>query len=70
MNWPERCVTPPNDRLDAVPRNRLRPLNQAEAKAALASLKAIGRSEPLVAALIDGDTPLRDFICVASNQLR
>ncbi|MET0749015.1 MAG: bifunctional [glutamine synthetase] adenylyltransferase/[glutamine synthetase]-adenylyl-L-tyrosine phosphorylase, partial [Rhizobium sp.] len=55
-------MTPPNDRLDAVPRNRLRPLNQAEAKAALASLKAIGRSEPLVAALIDGDTPLRDFI--------
>jgi len=55
-------VTPPNDRLDAVSPALLRPLNQAEAKSALSSLKSIGKTEPAVAALVDGETPLRAFI--------
>ncbi|MDE1186246.1 MAG: hypothetical protein PW844_07190 [Pantoea sp.] len=55
-------MTPPNDRLDAVARGLLRPLNQAAAKTALADLKTIGKRQAAVAALIDGDTPLRDFI--------
>ena len=55
-------MTPPNDRLDAVSPALLRPLNQAEAKSALSSLKSIGKTEPAVAALVDGETPLRAFI--------
>ncbi|MGA1801140.1 bifunctional [glutamine synthetase] adenylyltransferase/[glutamine synthetase]-adenylyl-L-tyrosine phosphorylase [Rhizobium sp. HT1-10] len=55
-------MTPPNDRLDAVSPTLLRPLNQAEAKSALSSLKSIGKTEPAVAALVDGETPLRAFI--------
>ena len=50
------------DRLEAVPRGLLRPLNQTEAKSALTSLKAIGKSEPVVAVLAENDTSLRDFI--------
>ncbi|MBB3608830.1 bifunctional [glutamine synthetase] adenylyltransferase/[glutamine synthetase]-adenylyl-L-tyrosine phosphorylase [Rhizobium sp. BK602] len=58
-------MTTDGDWLRNVPPGRLRPLNQAELKAALADLKDIARSEPAIAALLDGDGPLRDFIVAA-----
>jgi len=52
-------------RLDGVSKGLLRPFNQTEAKAALADLKEIGKTEPSVASLVAGDTPLKEFIvCV------
>ncbi|MFT4183660.1 MAG: bifunctional [glutamine synthetase] adenylyltransferase/[glutamine synthetase]-adenylyl-L-tyrosine phosphorylase [Rhizobium sp.] len=58
-------MTTDGDWLRNVPPGRLRPLNQTELKAALADLKDIARSEPAIAALLDGDGPLRDFIVAA-----
>ncbi|MBZ5761740.1 MULTISPECIES: bifunctional [glutamine synthetase] adenylyltransferase/[glutamine synthetase]-adenylyl-L-tyrosine phosphorylase [Rhizobium] len=55
-------MTPSTDRLDTVAPGLLRPLSQAEAKSALARLKTLGKTEPTIAALLDGDTALRDFI--------
>ncbi|WFS01773.1 bifunctional [glutamine synthetase] adenylyltransferase/[glutamine synthetase]-adenylyl-L-tyrosine phosphorylase [Rhizobium tumorigenes] len=55
-------MTPSTDRLDTVAPGLLRPLSQAEAKSALARLKTLGKTEPAIAALLDGDTALRDFI--------
>ncbi|MQB43719.1 bifunctional [glutamine synthetase] adenylyltransferase/[glutamine synthetase]-adenylyl-L-tyrosine phosphorylase [Rhizobium sp. ICMP 5592] len=54
-----------SDLLRNVPPGRLRPLNQTELKAALADLKDIAKSEPAIAALLDGDSSLRDFIVAA-----
>ncbi|MDJ1632923.1 bifunctional [glutamine synthetase] adenylyltransferase/[glutamine synthetase]-adenylyl-L-tyrosine phosphorylase [Rhizobium rhizogenes] len=54
-----------SDLLRNVPPGRLRPLNQTELKAALADLKDIAKSEPAIAALLDGDSSLRDFIIAA-----
>lgn len=53
------------NRLDAVKAEVIRPLNQAEAKAAMAALKDIGKSEPSVAGLLGKDSPLKDFITAA-----
>jgi glutamate-ammonia-ligase adenylyltransferase len=52
-------------RLDAVAADVIRPLNQAEAKVALAVLKDIGKSEPAVADTIREQGPLRDFLVAA-----
>jgi glutamate-ammonia-ligase adenylyltransferase len=49
-------------RLEHVPQGLLRPLNQAEAKSALADLKDIGKTQPVVAALLDREPPLREFL--------
>ena len=54
-----------SDLLRHVPPGRLRALNQTGLKAALADLKDIARSEPAVAALLEGDSSLRDFIAAA-----
>src|SRR5262245_50643597 len=53
------------DRLQDIPPGRLRPLNQAVLKSVLTDLKDIGKAEPAVSALLDGDSPLRDFIAAA-----
>jgi glutamate-ammonia-ligase adenylyltransferase len=55
-------MTKSDHRIQDVPSALLRPLNQTEAKSALADLKAIGATEPAIAALVDGAMPLRDFI--------
>ncbi len=52
-------------RLDMVAGDVIRPLNQAEAKAALGALKDIGKTEPAVAALIKQDGPVKDFLVAA-----
>jgi glutamate-ammonia-ligase adenylyltransferase len=49
-------------RLDGVSKGLLRPFNQTEAKAALADLKEIGKTEPSVASFVAGDTPVKEFI--------
>ncbi|MDE1996462.1 MAG: bifunctional [glutamine synthetase] adenylyltransferase/[glutamine synthetase]-adenylyl-L-tyrosine phosphorylase, partial [Rhizobiaceae bacterium] len=58
-------MTIDSDRLQDVPSGRLRALNQTELKAALVDLKDMAKSEPAIAALLDGDSPLRDFIAAA-----
>jgi glutamate-ammonia-ligase adenylyltransferase len=55
-------MTRSDHRLQDVPPALLRPFNQTEAKSVLADLKGIGATEPAVAGLVDGATPLRDFI--------
>ena len=52
-------------RLDEVTADVIRPLNQAEAKAAAAALKDIGKAEPVVAKLMAGDSPLKSFLIAA-----
>jgi [glutamine synthetase] adenylyltransferase / [glutamine synthetase]-adenylyl-L-tyrosine phosphorylase len=52
-------------RLDAVAAGVIRPLNQAEAKVALAVLKDAAKAEPSVADLLKGDGPLKDFFVAA-----
>ncbi|PZM17066.1 bifunctional [glutamine synthetase] adenylyltransferase/[glutamine synthetase]-adenylyl-L-tyrosine phosphorylase [Rhizobium tubonense] len=49
-------------RLASVQKGLLRPVNQTEAKSVLADLKDIGKSEPAVATLLEGETPLREFV--------
>lgn len=49
-------------RLDSVAADIIRPLNQTENRAALVTLKEIGKSEPSVAALVAGDGPLKSFL--------
>ncbi|MBB5571915.1 MULTISPECIES: bifunctional [glutamine synthetase] adenylyltransferase/[glutamine synthetase]-adenylyl-L-tyrosine phosphorylase [Rhizobium] len=58
-------MTTESDFLQDVPPGRLRPLNQTELKATLADLKDIAAAEPAIAALLGGDSPLRDFISAA-----
>ncbi|NTF41371.1 bifunctional [glutamine synthetase] adenylyltransferase/[glutamine synthetase]-adenylyl-L-tyrosine phosphorylase [Rhizobium rhizogenes] len=58
-------TTTQGDLLRDVPAGRLRPLNQTEMKSALADLKQIAGVEPAVAALLAGESPLRDFIVAA-----
>ncbi|TIX89754.1 bifunctional [glutamine synthetase] adenylyltransferase/[glutamine synthetase]-adenylyl-L-tyrosine phosphorylase [Rhizobium sp. P44RR-XXIV] len=58
-------TTTQGDLLRDVPAGRLRPLNQTEMKSALADLKQIAGAEPVVAALLAGESPLRDFIVAA-----
>ncbi|MBB3453999.1 glutamate-ammonia-ligase adenylyltransferase [Rhizobium sp. BK313] len=58
-------TTTESDLLQDVPPGRLRPLNQTELKSTLADLKDIAASEPLIAALLNSDGPLRDFIAAA-----
>ncbi|MBW6421287.1 bifunctional [glutamine synthetase] adenylyltransferase/[glutamine synthetase]-adenylyl-L-tyrosine phosphorylase [Rhizobium sp. XQZ8] len=53
------------NRLDTVATDVIRPLNQTETKAAASTLKDIAKSEPAVAELLAGATPLRDFITAA-----
>ncbi len=53
------------NRLDTVTAEVIRPLNQAEAKAAMAVLKDIGKFEPSVAELLGKDSALKDFIVAA-----
>ncbi|MBP1843774.1 glutamate-ammonia-ligase adenylyltransferase [Rhizobium petrolearium] len=53
------------NRLDAVKAEVIRPLNQAELKAAMAALKDMGKSEPAVADLLTKESPLKDFIAAA-----
>jgi len=43
----------------------IRPLNQAEAKAVVAVIKDIGKQEPMVAELMAGDSPLKQFLTAA-----
>jgi glutamate-ammonia-ligase adenylyltransferase len=52
-------------RLHSVPKGLLRPFNQTEAKSVLVDLKDIGKSQPAIAALLEGETPLRDFVVSA-----
>jgi glutamate-ammonia-ligase adenylyltransferase len=54
-----------NMRLDQVQPGTIRPLTQAELKSALSTLKDIGKSEPVVAELLAGDTPLKELIASA-----
>ena len=58
-------TTTQGDLLRDVPPGRLRPLNQTEVKSALVDLKQIAGVEPAVAALLAGDSTLRDFIVAA-----
>jgi glutamate-ammonia-ligase adenylyltransferase len=58
-------VTEGFKRLDEVTADVIRPLNQAEAKAAAAALKDIGKAEPVVAKLMAGDSPLKSFLIAA-----
>ncbi|OCJ11789.1 glutamine-synthetase adenylyltransferase [Rhizobium sp. AC27/96] len=58
-------TTTQGDLLRDVPAGRLRPLNQTEMKSALADLKQIAGAEPVVAALLASESPLRDFIVAA-----
>ncbi|WP_412064736.1 bifunctional [glutamine synthetase] adenylyltransferase/[glutamine synthetase]-adenylyl-L-tyrosine phosphorylase [Rhizobium sp. SYY.PMSO] len=58
-------TTTQSDLLRDVPSGRLRPLNQTETKSALADLKQIGGAEPAIAALLAGESTLRDFIVAA-----
>lgn len=53
------------NRLDTVAADVIRPLNQTETKAAASTLKDIAKSEPAVAELMAGATPLRDFVTAA-----
>ncbi|TWF56981.1 bifunctional [glutamine synthetase] adenylyltransferase/[glutamine synthetase]-adenylyl-L-tyrosine phosphorylase [Neorhizobium alkalisoli] len=55
----------PERRLDAVEAETIRPLNQTEAKAALAALKEIGKSEPDIAKILADYPALRDFLAAA-----
>ncbi|MFS8044751.1 bifunctional [glutamine synthetase] adenylyltransferase/[glutamine synthetase]-adenylyl-L-tyrosine phosphorylase [Rhizobium sp. BR 314] len=50
------------DMLRDVPPGRLRPLNQTETKSALADLKQMAAAEPAIAALLAGESALRDFV--------
>ena len=52
-------------RLDQLRSGVIRPLSQTELKSALSTLKDIGKSQPAVAALVAGETPLRDFVAAA-----
>ncbi len=52
-------------RLDAVAENVIRPLSQAEAKAALSVLKDVAKSEPAVSEVIKGESALKDFLVAA-----
>ncbi len=58
-------TTTQSDLLRDVPSGRLRPLNQSETKSALADLKQIAGAEPAVAALLAGESALRDFVVAA-----
>ncbi|MGZ9721089.1 bifunctional [glutamine synthetase] adenylyltransferase/[glutamine synthetase]-adenylyl-L-tyrosine phosphorylase [Rhizobium miluonense] len=58
-------TTTQGDMLRDVPPGRLRPLNQTEMKFALADLKQIAAAEPAIAALLAGDSALRDFVVAA-----
>jgi glutamate-ammonia-ligase adenylyltransferase len=51
--------------LDQLRPGVIRPLSQTELKSALSTLKDIGKSQPAVAALVAGETPLRDFVAAA-----
>ncbi|AYD00255.1 bifunctional [glutamine synthetase] adenylyltransferase/[glutamine synthetase]-adenylyl-L-tyrosine phosphorylase [Neorhizobium sp. NCHU2750] len=53
------------DRLDAVAADVVRPLNQTEAKAALAVLKEIGASQPSVARMLKQPSALKEFLVAA-----
>ncbi len=59
------AVSDPARRLDLVKPEAIRPLNQTEAKAALARLKDAGKSEPVVAELVAAGGPLKDFLVAA-----
>ncbi|GLU82196.1 glutamate-ammonia-ligase adenylyltransferase [Rhizobium sp. NBRC 114257] len=61
----ENCMTTQSDLLRDVPAGQLRPLNQTETKSALADLKQIAGTEPVVADLVAGESALRDFIVAA-----
>ena len=52
-------------RLDAVAENVIRPMSQAEAKAALSVLRDVGKSEPAVSEVVKGDGALKDFLVAA-----
>jgi glutamate-ammonia-ligase adenylyltransferase len=52
-------------RLDQLRPGTIRAFNQAELKSALSTLRDIGRSQPAVAALLAGDTLLKDFVAAA-----
>lgn len=54
-----------NPSLKDVEPDLLRPLNQAELKSVLSDLREIGREQPAVAGLLDGEGPLKDFIIAA-----
>ncbi|MBN8951124.1 MULTISPECIES: bifunctional [glutamine synthetase] adenylyltransferase/[glutamine synthetase]-adenylyl-L-tyrosine phosphorylase [unclassified Rhizobium] len=58
-------TTTQSDLLRDVSPGRLRPLNQTEAKSTLADLKQIAGAEPVVADLLAGESPLRDFVVAA-----
>lgn len=58
-------TTTQGDMLRDVPLGRLRPINQTETKSALADLKQIAATEPVVAALLAGESTLRDFLVAA-----
>jgi glutamate-ammonia-ligase adenylyltransferase len=55
-------MTKSDHRLQDAELAPLRPLNQAEVKSVLADLRDSGKAEPAIAALIEGSSPLRDFI--------
>jgi len=52
-------------RLSEVLPGVIRPYTQTELKSVLSTLKDIGKSEPAVAALLAGESPLKDFIAAA-----
>ena len=58
-------TTTQGDLLRDVPPGRLRPLNQTELKSTLADLKQIAGVEPAIAALLGGESSLRDFVVAA-----
>lgn len=52
-------------RLSEVPPGVIRPYTQTELKSVFSTLKDIGKAEPAVAALLAGESPLKDFIAAA-----
>lgn len=52
-------------RLSEVLPGVIRPYTQTELKSVLSTLKDIGKSEPAVAALLAGESPLKEFIATA-----
>lgn len=55
-------VKPSAVRLSALEKNGLKPFTQSEVKSVLATLKDIGRDEPIVADLLSGESVLKSFI--------